>query len=106
MAEEIGISRATAYRWVNWCRNDGLAGLQDCSFAPGSCSYATPRDKTAEVLVTRPEHRSRHLNLALRTGVGARAVLRILARAGMPKLWDLDPLTVIRTLTARATDCR
>ncbi|MCX2746819.1 hypothetical protein OOZ51_03190 [Arthrobacter sp. MI7-26] len=31
---------------------------------------------------------------------------RILARAGMPRLWDLDPVTGTRILSCRSTDRR
>lgn len=42
----------------------------------------------------------------LRCGVSARTVSRILARAGMPKLWDMDPVTGVRIRASRATDRR
>ena len=106
VAKEMGISRPTAYRWVNRHRNEGPAGLEDRSSRPKSCPHATTPEKAAEVLAARTEHRSGPADLAVRTGVGARTVSRILARAHVPKLWELDPLTGIRIRAARATDRR
>ncbi|MBD7996933.1 IS481 family transposase [Arthrobacter sp. Sa2CUA1] len=106
VAKEMGISRPTAYRWVNRYQEEGPAGLEDRSSRPKSCPHATTPQKTAEVLAARTEHRSGPSDLAARTGVGARTISRILTRAGMPKLWDLDPLTGVRIRAARATDRR
>ena len=92
VAKGMGISRPTAYRWVNRYRDEGLPGLEDRYSRPRSCPHATTPEKTAEVLTARTEHRSGPADLAARTGVGARTISRILASAGMPKLWDLDPL--------------
>ncbi|MBE0011253.1 IS481 family transposase [Arthrobacter sp. AET 35A] len=104
VAKEMGISRPTAYRWVNRYRDDGLPGLEDRSSTPKSCPHATTAQETTHILVARAEHREGPQDLARRTGIGARTVSRILARAGVPKLWDLDPLTGIRIRAARATD--
>ncbi|GAA3290521.1 IS481 family transposase [Arthrobacter citreus] len=106
VAKEMGISRPTAYRWVNRYREQGLPGLEDRSSRPKSCPHATSPEKTAEVIHARTEHRTGPSDLATRTGVGARTVSRILARAHVPKLWELDPLTGTRIRAARATDRR
>ena len=106
VAKEMGISRPTAYRWVNRYRDQGLPGLEDRSSRPKTCPHATTPEKAAEVLAARTEHRSGPSDLAARTGVGARTVSRILARAHVPKLWELDPLTGIRIRAARATERR
>lgn len=106
VAKEMGISRPTAYRWVNRYREEGPPGLEDRSSKPKSCPHATSPAKTAEVLTTRAEHRTGPADIASRTGVGVRTVSRILSRAGVAKLWELDPLTGIRIRAARATDRR
>ena len=54
----------------------------------------------------RAPHRTGPADIASRTRVGVRAVSRILSRAGVPQLWELDPLTGIRIRAARATDRR
>ena len=52
------------------------------------------------------KHREGPATLGLRCGVSARTVSRILARAGMPRLWNLDPVTGARIRASRATDRR
>jgi transposase InsO family protein len=106
VAKEMGVSRTCVHRWVSRYRDQGWAGLEDRSSRPGSCPHATGAQKTAEVLAARLEHRTGPVDLAARTGVGARTVSRILARAGVPKLWDLDPLTGTRIRAGRATERR
>src|SRR5919112_51326 len=97
VAKEMGISRTCAHRWD---------GLQDRSSRPKSCPHATPADVVADVLAQRVEHREGPTELALRCGTSPRTVSRILARAGMPRLWDLDPVTGARIRASRATDRR
>jgi len=60
----------------------------------------------ADVLAQRVEHREGPQDLALRCGTSARTVSRILARAGMPRLWDLDPVTGARIRSSRASNRR
>jgi hypothetical protein len=50
-----------------------------------------PVEFVADVLTRRVEHREGPTDIALRCGTSARTVSRILARVGMPRLWDLDP---------------
>ena len=106
VAKELGISRTCAHRWVSRYRAHGWEGLEDRSSRPKSCPHATPADVVADVLAKRVEHREGPVDLALRCGVSARSVSRILARAGMPRLWDLDPVTGARLRASRATDRR
>ena len=46
VAEQLGISRATAYKWVRRYRADGLAGLEDRSSRPRH----SPRRSSDEVV--------------------------------------------------------
>lgn len=106
VAKEMGISRTCAHRWIGRYRAHGWAGLQDPSSRPKSCPHATPATVVADVLTQRVEHREGPMSLALRCGISARTVSRILARAGMPRLWDLDPMTGAWIRASRATDRR
>jgi transposase InsO family protein len=106
VAKEMGISRTCAHRWIGRYRAHGWDALEDRSSRPKSCPHATPANVVAEVLTQRVEHREGPADLALRCGVSARTVSRILARAGMPRLWDLDPVTGERIRASRATDRR
>jgi transposase InsO family protein len=106
VAKEMGVSRTCAHRWISRFRVHGLDGLQDRSSRPKSCPHATPVEVVADVLTQRVEHREGPTELALRCGTSPRTVSRILARAGMPRLWDLDPVTGARIRASRATDRR
>lgn len=106
VAKEMGISRTCAHRWLNRYRAHGWDGLEDRSSRPRSCPHATPTTVAADILAQRLEHREGPLELARRCGVSARTVSRILARAGMPRLWDLDPVTGARIRSSRATNHR
>lgn len=66
VAKEMGISRPTAYRWVNRYRDDGLPGLEDRSSTPNSCPHATTAQETTHTLVARAEHREGPQDLARR----------------------------------------
>jgi len=106
VAKEMGISRTCAHRWLSRYRAHGWAGLEDRSSRPQSCPHATPATVVEDVLAQRVLHREGPLDLARRCGVSARTVSRILARAGMPRLWDLDPVTGARIRASRATELR
>lgn len=106
VAKEMGVSRTCAHRWLSRFRVHGWDGLEDHSSKPKSCPHATPAKVVAEVLSQRMEHREGPMDLAVRCGVSPRTVSRILARAGMPRLWELDPVTGARIRASRATDRR
>src|SRR6478736_8191209 len=106
VAKEMGISRTCAHRWLSRYRTHGWDGLEDRSSRPRSCPHATSAEVVADVLIQRVEYREGPLHLALRCGTSARTVSRILARAGMPRLWDLDPVTGQRIRASQATDRR
>jgi hypothetical protein len=106
VAKDMGISRTCAHRWISRYRAEGWDGLQDGSSRPKSCPHATPVKVIADVLAQRVEHREGPTDLALRCGTSARTVSRILARGGMPRLWDLDPVTGARIQASRASDRR
>jgi transposase InsO family protein len=106
VAKEMGVSRTCAHRWLSRYRSHGWEGLADRSSRPKSCPHATAADVAADVLAQRLEHREGPVDLGRRCGVSARTASRILARAGMPRLWDLDPVTGARIRASRATDRR
>ena len=104
VAKAMGISRQCAHRWVRRFDEEGLAGLEDRSSRPHrSPSSATPAQIT-RVLRARAMHRCGPAELGRVTGVGERTVSRILARAGVPRLAECDPMTgeVIRASRSSA----
>ncbi|NOJ61658.1 hypothetical protein [Arthrobacter sp. 260] len=60
----------------------------------------------ADILVQRLAHREGPIDLGRRCGISPRTVSWILARAGMPKLWEPDPVTGQRIRSGRAIEHR
>ena len=106
VAKEMGVSRTCAHRWFRRYLEHGWEGMEDRSSRPRSCPHATPAAKTDEVLAARVKHREGPVELGERCQVPARTVSRIIARAGLPRLWELDPISGERIRAGRATDHR
>src|SRR5450631_4302546 len=66
VAAEMGISRATAYKWWARFRHEGWRGLQDRSSRPARCPHRTPRRVEHRIEVLR---RTRKLGPARIAGV-------------------------------------
>jgi transposase InsO family protein len=100
VAAEMGISRATAYKWWARFRHHGWAGLEDRSSRPRSCPHQTPRGLERRIEVLR---RTRKLGPARIGGVlemPASTVHRVLVRLGLNRLAWMDRPTgrVIRRI--------
>jgi transposase InsO family protein len=106
VAKEMGVSRTCAHRWVGRFREHGWDGLTDRSSRPRSCPHATAPHVVEAVLSARTKHREGPADLAVRCGVPERTISRIIARAGLPRLWELDPITGERIRAGRATETR
>ena len=100
VADEMGISRATGYKWWKRFRREGWAGLEDRSSRPTSYPHQTPR-----VLERRIEHLRRRFKLgpariAGIVGMATSTVYRVLVRLGLCRLAWMDRPTgrVIRRI--------
>lgn len=93
VAKEMGVSRQCGHKWVARYRAEGEAGLHDRSSRPHHMPTRTPVEVEDEVLAARREQRRGPDWLGPELGVPARTVGRILARHGVPRLCDCDPLT-------------
>jgi transposase InsO family protein len=93
VAEQLGISRATAYKWVRRYRVDGLPGLEDRSSRP----LRSPRRSSDEVIATILRARARRrygpARLAPLTGHPRSTIYGVLRRAGLNRLRDTDRVT-------------
>ena len=103
VAAELGVSRQTAYRWVNRFREGGVEALFDRSSRPHSSPNRTTHDREVAVLAARAELRQGPLRLTAETGVPARTISRILARHGVPWLSWCDPVTGLSIRASRST---
>jgi len=93
VAEQLGISRATAYKWVRRYRADGMPGLEDRSSRP----YRSPRrssdEVTATILRARARRRYGPARLAPLLGHPRSTIYGVLRRAGLSRLRDTDRVT-------------
>jgi len=93
VADQLGISRATGYKWVRRYRADGPPGLEDRSSRP----HRSPRRSSAEVtaVIVRARARRRYgpARLAPLTGHPRSTIYGILRRAGLNRLRDTDRVT-------------
>lgn len=93
VAKQLGVSRQTVYKWVRRWRDEGEAGLLDRSSRPHRSPRRTSPETTAAVVAARIAHHAGPLRLAAVLGIAASTIGVVLARAGMPRLADVDRLT-------------
>jgi transposase InsO family protein len=106
VAKELGVSRQCVARWVNRFRAEGPQGLSDRSSRPRRSPAATPARIREQLLEVRIKERLGPPELAVRFGVSASTASRIIARAGLPKLFQLDPVTGIQIRASRRSQLR
>jgi transposase InsO family protein len=93
VAEQLGISRATAYKWVRRYRTEGEAGLLDRSSRPHRSPRRLPDAIEAEILAARATWRYGPDRLGPLLGRPPSTVHRVLARRGFSRLRDADRVT-------------
>lgn len=89
-AAEAGVSEPTARKWLGRYLAEGEAGLRDRS----SCPKRSPKKIKPETALAIAELRRRRLTqarIAVSLGVSKSTVGRVLARAGLSRLRDLEP---------------
>jgi transposase InsO family protein len=93
VAEQLGISRATAYKWVRRYRAEGEAGLLDRSSRPRRSPRRLSDLAEAEILAARAQWRYGPDRLGPLLGRPPSTVHRVLARRGFSRLRDADRVT-------------
>lgn len=93
VAKQLGVSRQTVYKWVRRWRTEGAAGLVDRSSRPHRMPRRTSVATTAAIVAARRAHHAGPVRLAAILGIAASTIGVVLARAGMPRLADVDRLT-------------
>lgn len=96
VAAEMGISRATASKWVNRYRKFGELGLVDRSSAPHGQPTATSGDLVDRIEAMRREHKWSASRIAFeleqdRVKIGRRTITRLLASLGLNRRSFIDP---------------
>jgi transposase InsO family protein len=89
-AESLGVSRATAYKWLGRYRSEGPAGLADRSSRAHHCPHALPASQVRRVLVARRRRRQGPHRLGWQLGMPRSTVYGVLARHGMSRLAHTD----------------
>ena len=93
VAEQLGISRATAYKWVRRYRAEGEAGLHDRSSRPRRSPRRVSDAVEAEILAARALWRYGPDRLGPLLHRAPSTVHRVLARRGFSRLRDADRVT-------------
>jgi transposase InsO family protein len=93
VAEQLGISRATVYKWLRRHTEGGDAGLADRSSRPAHSPIRTPARVEKRVLAARRRRQRGAVVLAAELGMNPSTVGRILARHDVPHLAAVDPIT-------------
>ena len=93
VADQLGISRATGYKWVRRYRADGLPGLEDRSSRPHRSPRRSSDEVTAAIIEARARRRYGPARLAPLTGYPRSTIYGILRRAGLNRLRDTDRVT-------------
>jgi len=89
-AAAVGVCPRTARKWLARYRAEGPAGLWDRSSRPARLRRLTPQ-KTVERIVALRRLRWTGKHIAREVGVSPATVSRVLRRAGLSRLKDLEP---------------
>jgi transposase InsO family protein len=92
-AEMVGVSRATAYKWLRRYRSEGVAGLEDRSPRPRRRPRALPEREVRRILLARRRLRVGPHRLGPLLGHPRSTVYAVLRRHGMSRLAHADRLT-------------
>ncbi|BBX65766.1 hypothetical protein MSAS_49400 [Mycobacterium saskatchewanense] len=93
VAEQLGISRATVYKWLRRYAQGGNPALADRSSRPIRMPNRTSYQVEQKVLAARRRRKRGAVVLAAELGLTPSTVGRILARHQMPHLSAIDPIT-------------
>jgi len=89
-AEALGVSRATAYKWLRRYREEGEVGLEDRSSRPFSTPQALPEGMVQEILSARARLKFGPHRLAPEVGCARSTIYGVLRRHHLSRLRDAD----------------
>jgi transposase InsO family protein len=99
-ARAAGVSPRTAHKWLARFKDEGAAGLADRSSRPKRLHRPTSPAVVKQVIALRRQRLSGQ-HIAKHVGVSPATVSRILKRAGLSRLKDLDPAEPVRRYERR-----
>ena len=100
-ARLAGVCPRTARKWLARFKAEGPAGLLDRSSRPRRLRKPTPDDVSARIIALRRERRTGK-HVARDVGVSPSTVSRVLKRAGLSRLRDLEPAEPARRYERKA----
>lgn len=106
VAKELGVSRQCAHRWVTRFREHGIRALEDRSSRPHRSPTTTSPQLAAALIASREHDRLGRDELARRFAVSPSTASRLIVKAGLPALHELDPVTGTRIRQGRRTRLR
>jgi transposase InsO family protein len=106
VAEQLGVSRATVYKWLRRYAEGGDAALVDRPSRPVRMPARTPQRIEQKVLAARKRRQRGAVVLAAELGMNPSTVGRILARHQVPHLAVIDPITGERIRSSRRSQNR
>jgi transposase InsO family protein len=95
VATALGISQRTVAKWLARYRSEGEAGLADRSSRPHAMPGATPADVIEQVIALRRQ-RLTGKQIAKDLALSSATVSRILRKARLSRMRDLDPPEPVR----------
>lgn len=93
IAEQLGISRATVYKWLARHDTEGPAGLADRSSRPHHSPTRLDPATETRILQLREQARRGPVYLARQLGLAASTIGRVLRRHHVPHLDTIDAIT-------------
>lgn len=99
-AEAFGISERTAYKWLARYRDEGLAGLSQRSSRPRRSPRKTPAELVKLVMRLRRQ-RASGSRIATQLKLSRSTVYRLLKKAGLSRLKNLEPKEPVRRYERR-----
>jgi len=90
VAEEMNVSRATAYKWWRRWQTEGEAGLVDRSSRPHSCPHRTSAQLERRVVSLRQRRKLGPARIGPIVGLPPSTVHRVLTRHGLHRLAWMD----------------
>jgi len=95
----MGVSRATAHKWLRRFREEGPTGLQDRSFAPHRSPHALPAREVRRIVAARRRLKRGPHQLAPVLGHPRSTIYAVLRRQGLSRLSFTDRPTAIPIAT-------
>ena len=95
VARAVGVSLKTVHKWIARFAAEGVTGLADRSSRPHRLHRPTPNDRIEQIIGLRRQRLSGQV-IARQAGVSPATVSRILRRARLSRMRDLDPIEPVR----------